>query len=131
MDYGGVGMIVYKVVTTDRKSVSTLVAKSKLFKTYRKGEIVTADDGTFGLFCFKSFAAAKVSSYEWSRYGNSGTLVLACKTIGKRCKLSEKVVNLEITKLTKKTALADFREGYDYYVPSKETVCYNQLKVLD
>ena len=124
-------MIVYKVVTDKRRSVSSLVTESRLFRNYGKNKIVTAAEGTFGLFCFKSFSDAEDFSHIWNLFTPHLTVVITCRSIGRRCKTPKEVLNLEITKLNKKTALANnLGNDYDYYYPLEGTVCYKQLKVL-
>lgn len=49
-------MILYKVITNDRKSVMNLFldATSRYSRTYKKGEIAEAEPNTLGIFCFTS-----------------------------------------------------------------------------
>ena len=119
-------MIAYKAVTPDRKSV-VVEFQSKYCLNYKKGKIVTAVEGSIGIMCFKT-------KQEVEGFINAFTLhtqrwIIIKVDSGKEEYSSPKFISTN----TSGYMLDDFyKKGsiYGNMEPWKDTICFNQVKVL-
>lgn len=115
-------MIVYKVVTSTRKSA--VVGDKNYCITYNKGEIIETIKGTFGIFCFKTLYDAKIFI---SLKNDKSLKILKVKTMTNK-RRNPKFIGYYME-------LKKFYDGKIHGFPFKlaydGTVLYDKVMVLD
>jgi len=125
LDRGVIYVIVYKVVTHRRCSVS--VVSGKYCLRYPKGKVVEAPSGTLGIMCFESFE----NVYNWciSKLHSSRVIVVEGLSKPRRPRLvsaftQEEDLDRHYKLRYRKTKLIDCLEA------PEGTVCFDKVKVL-